>query len=119
MAEAGTETIDVEDARREIAGGDAVAIDVRDEEKWNEGHVPAAIHMPDADLDAATKKPDEGARLMVIGEGAKQAKEAASKLSDAGYDAVAVEGDMDDWTSEDYPIQPTEDPDEETELGLK
>jgi phage shock protein E len=119
MAEAGTETIDVEEARREIAGGDAIAIDVRDEETWNEGHIPAAIHMPDADPDAATKRPDEGARLIVIGEDAGQAKEAASKLSDGGYDAVAVEGDMGDWTSEDYPIQPTPDPDEDTELGLK
>jgi hypothetical protein len=35
-----------------------------------------------------------------------------------GYEAVAVDGDMDDWISEDFQIQPTRDPDKETELGL-
>jgi len=56
---------------------------------------------------------------MVIGEDAEQAKEAAAKLAEAGYEAVAVDGDMGDWTSENFPIQPTQDPDEDTELGLK
>jgi phage shock protein E len=115
----GTESTSVEEARREIASGDATAVDVRSEEKWSEGHVPGAIHLPDADPEAGSKRPDEGTRLMVIGESSKQAKEAASKLADAGYEAVAVDGDMGDWTSEDFPIQPTADPDEDTELGLK
>jgi hypothetical protein len=36
----------------------------------------------------------------------------------AGCEAVAVDGDMGDWTSENLPIHPTPDPDEDTELGL-
>jgi rhodanese-related sulfurtransferase len=55
---------------------------------------------------------------MVIAKDGKLAVRAASNLSDQGYDAVAVDGGMDDWVSEDYPIQPTADPDEDTELGL-
>jgi phage shock protein E len=117
MAQAGKESVEVEEARRQIAGREAVAVDVRSEEKFGEGHVPGAINLPGADPDAGTKKPEPGTRLMVIGEDAKQAKEAASKLSDAGYEAIAVEGDMGDWTSEKFPIQPTGDPDEDTELG--
>jgi rhodanese-related sulfurtransferase len=108
----------VEEARREIAGGDAIAVDVRDEEKWTEGHVPGAIHLPEGDPEAGTKRPEEGTRLMVIGEDTKDAKQAASNLADAGYEAVAVEGGMKDWVSEDFQIQPTPDPDEDTELGL-
>ena len=119
MASTETESITLEEARREVAGGDATAVDVRSEEDWSEGHVPGAMHFPDADPEAAPNKPEEGARLIVIGKSAKQAKEAASKLGEAGYDAVAVDGDMGDWTSEDYPIQPTEDPDDDSELGLK
>jgi phage shock protein E len=112
------EKIGVEEARREIAGGgDAVAVDVRSDEEWSEGHVPGATHLPDCDVDAATEGPDEGARLLVIAKDGKRAAKAASRLIDAGYDAVAVDGDMDDWISEDYNVQPTEDPDEETELG--
>src|SRR5215204_2670612 len=119
MAPAGTETVAVDEARRQIAGGEATAVDVRPLDQWSEGHVPGAIHMPGADPEAGTKRPDEGARLIVIGEDADQAKRAAAKLADAGYEAVAVAGDMGDWLSEKFQIQPTRDPDEDTELGLK
>ena len=118
MASEGTESVGVEKAREEIAAGDAVAVDVRAEEKWSEGHVPGAIHLPDADPSAGTKEIEEGARVIVIAESAKDAKQAASKLSDEGYEAVALDGDMKKWVSEDFQIQPSPDPDEDTELGL-
>jgi rhodanese-related sulfurtransferase len=114
----GEETIAVKDARREIAGGEAIAVDVRSEEEWSEGHVPGAIHLPDGDPDQATKPLEQGTRLLVIAKDDKLAASAAKDLGESGYDAVAVEGGMDDWVSENFPIQPTEDPDEDTELGL-
>lgn len=114
----GEETLSVEDARREIASGDATAVDVRSEEEWGEGHVPGAIHLPDGDPEAATKPLEEGARLLVIAKDAKLAASAAKDLGERGYDAVALDGGMDDWVSANYAIQPTDDPDEDTELGL-
>jgi rhodanese-related sulfurtransferase len=55
---------------------------------------------------------------MVIAKDGRAAEQAAEALRDDGYDAVAVDGGMDDWASEDFKIQPTADPDEDTELGL-
>ena len=112
------ENVGVEEARREIAAGDATAVDVRSEDEWSEGHVPGAVHLPDGDPEAATKPLADGARLMVIAKDGKLAVRAAKDLRESGYDAVAVEGGMDDWVSEDFKIQPTADPDEDTELGL-
>jgi thiosulfate sulfurtransferase len=117
MASEGKEKVSVDDARQLVARREAVAVDVRSEEEWIAGHVPGAIHLPDADAEAGTKQPEEGARLMVIADDGKSAAKAAEKLSDQGYDAVAVDGGMDDWTSENFNVQPTEDPDEDTELG--
>jgi rhodanese-related sulfurtransferase len=113
----GTERVGVADARAAIARGDAVAIDVRSEDEWSAGHVPGATHLPDGDLGAAAERPEDGARLMVIAKDAGTAAEAASRLGEHGYEAVAVDGDMDDWSDEDFNVQPTEDPDEDTELG--
>jgi thiosulfate sulfurtransferase len=113
----GTETIEIEEARREIARGDAVAVDVRSEEDWGTAHVPGATHLPDADLDASADPPEQGARLIVIAEDGTAAAKAASRLSDQGYDAVAADGGMDAWISEDFNVQPTDDPHEDTELG--
>jgi rhodanese-related sulfurtransferase len=116
----GTETVDVEAARREIASGDSQAVDVRPEEEWSKGHVPGAIHFPEGgSATDRTHKLEEGARLIVIASNDKLAARAAKDLSARGYDAVAVDGDMGDWVSEGFPIQPTTDPDEDTELGLK
>jgi phage shock protein E len=112
------EIVGVDEARREIAGGDATAVDVRSEEEWGEGHVPGAIHLPDGDPEAGTKPLERGARLMVIARDGKLAVRAAKDLRESGYDAVAVDGSMGDWVSEDFPIQPTPDPDQDTELGL-
>jgi rhodanese-related sulfurtransferase len=114
----GTESVGVEQAREEIAAGKATAVDVRSEEEWGQGHIPGAIHLPDGDPEAATKPLEDGARLLVIADDKSAAAEAAKQLSDQGYDAVALDGGMSDWTSEDFPIQPTDDPDEDTELGL-
>ena len=116
-SEAKTETIGVEEAHREIAGGKATAVDVRSEEEWSESHVPGATHLPDGDLDASDDRPEEGARLLVIAKDGKQAAKAAGSLSEQGYEAVAVDGDMDEWISQDFKVQPTPDPDEDTELG--
>jgi thiosulfate sulfurtransferase len=117
MASKGKEKVSVDDARQLVARREAVAVDVRSEEEWIAGHVPGAIHLPDADAEAGAKQPEEGARLMVIADDGKSAAKAAEKLSDQGYDAVAVDGGMDDWTSENFNVQPTEDPDEDTHLG--
>jgi rhodanese-related sulfurtransferase len=114
----GGEALSVGDARREIAAGDATAVDVRSEEEWGKGHVPGAIRLPDGDPESATKPLEDGARLVVIAEDGQAAASAAKELSEKGYDAVAVEGGMKDWVSEGYQTQPTVDPDEDTELGL-
>ena len=119
MASTKAETVDVEEARRQIAGGEATAVDVRPPEKFQEGHPPGAINLPDANPEAGSKEIEQDGRLVVIAENGKQAKEAASKLSDAGYEAIALDGDMSDWVDEDFQIQPSPDPDEDTELGLK
>jgi phage shock protein E len=112
------EAVNVEQARREIAGGEAIAVDVRSEEEFSEGHVPGAIHFPDGESGKASKIPEKGARLMVVAKDGGLAARAASDLAEQGYDAVTVDGDMGEWLSEDFQIQPTPDPDEDTEIGL-
>src|SRR6478752_7415050 len=89
----GTDAIDLDDARREIAGGDALAVDVRSKEEWSQGHVPGAIHLPDGE----GERPEEGTRLIVVAGDGKEAARAAGRLSDEGYDASALDGGMDDW----------------------
>ena len=85
-----------------------------------QGHVPGAIHLQEGgSATDRTHRLEDGARLIVIASNSKLAVRAAKDLCTRGYDAVAVDGGMDDWVSEGFPIQPTTDPDEDTELGLE
>jgi rhodanese-related sulfurtransferase len=70
----------VEEARSEIAGGSATAVDVRSDEEWSKGHVPGVLHLPDGDPEAGTKPVEGGARLMVIAKDGKLAMHAAKDL---------------------------------------
>ena len=38
--------LDAERARERIEGGDPVVVDVREQEEWDEGHIPGAVHIP-------------------------------------------------------------------------
>jgi rhodanese-related sulfurtransferase len=114
--EKGEERIDIEQARQEIAGGDATAVDVRDDDAWNEGHPPGAVHIPRDRLDSDTDELESGARVAVFAEDDDAAADAAGVLRDRGFDAVAVKGGMDAWTSEDFNVQPSPDPDEDAEI---
>ena len=46
----GCRTISVADARKRLAAEDAVFIDIRDLESYEQGHVPGAIHLDDGNV---------------------------------------------------------------------
>ena len=111
MESATPKKLSIDDARREIAGGDAQAVDVRGEDDWLENHVPGAIHVPGGDSEAAAEALESGWRLLVIGEDDADAAKAAAALRERGFEAIVVEGGMSAWKSEGYTVQPSDDPD--------
>jgi rhodanese-related sulfurtransferase len=116
MGDKDVERIGVEQAREEIAGGDAQAVDVRDDDAWNDGHPPGAIHIPRDRLESDTDELDSDGRVAVFADDDDAAAEAASLLRERGFEAVAVKGGMDAWKSEGFNLQPSPDPDEDAEI---
>jgi rhodanese-related sulfurtransferase len=112
-----TEKIDIEDARREIAGGEAQALDVRDEEQWGEAHVAQAIHMPVERLPSELECLDPDMRLIVFADDDGAADEAVASLREHGFEAAVAKGGMKAWIKKAFRTQPTSDPHPETELG--
>jgi rhodanese-related sulfurtransferase len=112
-----TEKVDIEDARREIAGGEAQALDVRDEEQWGEAHVAQAIHLPIERLPSEVETLDPDTRLIVFAENDRAAGKAVKSLRKSGFDAAVAKGGMKAWIKKAFRTQPTSDPHPETELG--
>jgi thiosulfate sulfurtransferase len=108
--------LSVKKARLEIAGGEARAIDVRDEEEFGEAHAHGAIHIP-LDRLSDAEGLESGQRVVVFASDDESARKAVETLRERGLDAVAAKGGMDAWLSEDFKAQPTSDPDSDTELG--
>ena len=108
------EAVEPEEARQALASNEAHAIDIRGDEEWRSGHIPGAHHIPEDDLEERSDDfPTEG-RIIIADEDGQRAAEAASSLRDAGHDAVALDGGMDSWRSEDFPLQPSTDPDDDS-----
>ena len=110
----GQESISPEEAREVLGRNEAVAVDLRDDEQWRSGHVPGARHISADELSEAEDLPDQ--KLIVICEDGKQSAEVAEKLRSGDREAVALEGGMEQWRSDDLPMQPSRDPDEDSPI---
>ena len=108
------ETISTEEAREALGKNEAVAIYLRDEEEWRTGHLPGARRISADEISEVDDLPDQ--KVIVVCADGKQSAEVAEKLRSEDHDAVALEGGMDKWRSDDLPMQPSSDPDEDSPI---
>ena len=107
------ETVSPEDARELIAAGDAQAVDIRDDEQWEESRIPGATHLSEEELaKRMSDLPDDAAIVVVCADGDASA-EVAAKLREEGHEAASIKGGMKAYEGERLPLQPR--PDEEFE----
>jgi rhodanese-related sulfurtransferase len=78
------------DAAAKSKSGNAVIIDVRDKDEWDEGHIPGAIHMSRGtiELDVEEKVPDTNAMIICHCGGGGRSALAAESLQKMGYKNV-------------------------------
>jgi rhodanese-related sulfurtransferase len=99
-----------EEARRLIGTGKAKALDLHGEDEWQDSHVPGALHVPSAELGSRIEELSEHKRLILVGAD-DEVERATQELSAQSHEATAPEGGMKSWESEDFPRQPSDDPD--------
>ena len=108
-----SETVDPEEARKLLGSNEATAIDIRDDELWREGRLPGARHCPDGDVGEALEQIDEDQKVIVACEDGEESARVAEQIREKGRDAVVLAGGMEAWRSDDQPMQPSRDPDED------
>src|ERR1700757_1838263 len=82
--------ISPQDAAGKLTGTEAVIVDVRDKDEWDEGHIPAAIHMSRGtiELDIEEKVPDPSAMIICHCGGGGRGALATESLQKMGYKNV-------------------------------
>ena len=84
---------------------DAVMVDVREQDEWDAGHAPRAVHIPMGDLTARVGElPESDAPLAVVCRSGNRSGRVVAWLTQQGYDAVNVGGGMQQWSAAGKPM---------------
>jgi sulfur-carrier protein adenylyltransferase/sulfurtransferase len=99
--------VDAVRARELIETGDPVIVDVREQDEWDEGHLPGAIHIPRGNLESRIEAavPDRSRELVLYCAGGSRSAFATKSLQELGYENVtSLAGGFTDWKRNGFPI---------------
>ncbi len=99
--------ISPQDAAAKLNSGEAVIVDVRDRDEWDEGHIPGATHMSRGtiELDIEEKVPDPNAMIICHCGGGGRSALAAESLQEMGYKNVrSMAGGFKAWKAAGLPM---------------
>ena len=84
----------------------AVLLDVREQDEWDAGHAPGAVHIPLGDLPSRLHElPDTDAvTLAVACRGGGRSSRAVAWLSQQGFDVANLDGGMKAWAAVGKPL---------------
>src|SRR6266571_5002847 len=100
--------IDATQARERIESGEPVVVDVREQEEWDEGHIPGAVHIPRGYLESRIERaaPDPSHPVVVYCAAGNRSAFAAKTLEEMGYeDVVSLAGGFTDWKRSGFPVE--------------
>jgi rhodanese-related sulfurtransferase len=101
---------EVDPAEAESRLGDATFVDVRELDEWEQGTLPAAVHIPRGYLESQIEQrvPDRDVPVVVYcaSDTCQNSHVAAKALRDLGYQDVRVYvGGKADWTAAGLPLE--------------
>ncbi len=88
--------------------GDAVFVDVRERDEWDQGHLPEAVHIPRGYLESRIERavPDRTQEVVVYCASGNRSVFAAQTLAQLGYERVAsLAGGIAEWQRSGLPIE--------------
>ncbi len=99
--------LDATSARDLIDHGDPVVVDVREQEEWDEGRIPGAVHIPRGHLESRIERaaPDHTHPVLIYCSVGNRSAFAAKTLAELGYDDVtSLAGGFTDWKRNGFPV---------------
>ncbi len=97
------EIITAEDAKKIMDSGEEyVLLDVREQDEFDEGHIPGAILIPYTEIEnkAVEMLPDKDKQILVYCRSGRRSKIAAESLAKLGYTNIKEFGGIIDWNYE-------------------
>lgn len=94
--------ITAEEAKRIMDAEEAIVLDVREQDEFDNGHIPGAVLIPYTEIEAKAgeKLPDKDALILVYCRSGRRSKIASESLAGLGYTNVKEFGGIIDWPYE-------------------
>jgi sulfur-carrier protein adenylyltransferase/sulfurtransferase len=108
QVKAEVDEVDAARARALIDSGDPLVLDVREQDEWDEGHLPGAVHIPRGNLESRIERaaPEHSRPIVVYCAAGNRSAFAAKTLEELGYeDVVSLAGGFTDWKRNGFPIE--------------
>jgi molybdopterin/thiamine biosynthesis adenylyltransferase/rhodanese-related sulfurtransferase len=100
--------VDSTRARELLDSGEPLVLDVREQDEWDEGHLPGAIHIPRGNLESRIERAesDHTRQIVVYCAAGNRSAFAAKTLEELGYeDVVSIAGGFTDWKRNGFPVE--------------
>ena len=100
--------VDATQARELIDSGAPLVLDVREQNEWDEGHIPGAVHVPRGHLESRVERaaPDHSRPVLLYCSVGNRSAFAAKTLVELGYEeVVSLSGGFTDWKRNGFPVQ--------------
>jgi molybdopterin/thiamine biosynthesis adenylyltransferase/rhodanese-related sulfurtransferase len=102
------EILEIDSTTARDLNGNALFVDVREREEWDEGHIPGAVHVPRGNLESRIEgvAPDRDDKVVIYCASGARSAFAAKTLGELGYsDVVSLQGGFSDWKRNGYDVQ--------------
>jgi sulfur-carrier protein adenylyltransferase/sulfurtransferase len=99
--------VDAARARELIDSGDILLVDVREQDEWDEGHIPGAVHIPRGNLESRIERaaPDPTQQIVLYCAAGNRSVFATRTLEELGYtDVASLSGGFTDWKRNGFPV---------------
>jgi rhodanese-related sulfurtransferase len=93
-------------AAAELVAGGAVVVDVREQDEWDAGRIPGAVHVPLGELGERHSELPQGTRLVAVCRSGNRSGRATDTLRNLGFDVVNLDGGMKSWKANGLPMEP-------------
>ncbi len=90
-----------------LVGGEHVFLDVREQDEWDQGIIPGALHIPRGNLESRVESllPEHDRPVVVYCAAGSRSAFAAKTLEELGYeDVVSLAGGFTDWKRNGFPV---------------
>ncbi len=84
--------------------GATVLLDVREQDEWDQGHAPGAVHMPLGEVSARLDEIDPDAEVYVVCRQGGRAVRVCQYLNQYGRDVIFVRDGMVGWQQAGRPL---------------